>query len=102
MFVYLDKCIAAWNDSLMEANEDIRLKEVNVVRAVQLLKGLREEGLRLHSLPNIKDFLTGFQWFSMTYLMERTYQKLREALLRLGGSSKSEAKQSLYTAAVFA
>ena len=73
--VYLDKCIAAWNDSLMEASEGIRLKEMNDVKAVQLLKGLRDEGLRLHSLLNIKEFLTGFQWFSMTYLMERTYQK---------------------------
>ena len=101
-FVYLDKCIAAWNDSLMEASEGIRLKEMNDVKAVQLLKGLRDEGLRLHSLPNIKEFLTGFQWFSITYLMERTYQKLGEILLRLGGSSKSEAKEFLYMAAVFA
>ena len=73
--VYLDKCIAAWNDSLMEASEGIRLKEMNDVKAVQLLKGLRDEGLRLHTLPNIKEFLTGYQWFSMTYLMERTYEK---------------------------
>ena len=85
--VVLDKCIAAWNDSLKEASDGIRLKEVNDLRAVQLLKGLRDEGLQLHSLPNIKEFLTGFQWFSITYLMEQTYQKLGEDLLRLVGSS---------------
>ena len=59
--VYLDKYIAAWNDALMEASEGIRLKEVNDVRAMQLLKGLRGEGLRLHSLRNIKVF----DWFSV-------------------------------------
>ena len=76
--VYLDKCIAAWNDSLMEGSEGIRLKEMNDVKAVQLLKGLRDEGLRLHSLPNIKEFLTGYQWFSMTYLMERTMKNMEK------------------------
>ena len=76
--VYLDKCIAAWNDSLMEASEGIRLKEVNDVRAVQLLKGLRDEGLFIsfysfhsfhsfHSLQTsfISKYQRVFEWFSV-------------------------------------
>ena len=101
--VYLDKCIAAWNDSLMEASERIRLKEVNDVRAVQLLKGLRDEGLRLHSLPKYQRV---FDWFSVVQHdvsdgtnLSKTWRSSSTSWWFL----KSEAKECLlYKVAVFA
>ena len=54
------------------------------------------ENLRLQLLLKIRELLSDFQWFAMTYLMERKFRKIGWALLRLGGSSKNKANDCLY------